>query len=203
MKRILCVGVLLVILTCGSSLAKGAVGSAFGCLTTGRSLSKGAGLAGLAVGIGMEGDSRNSLAGSIHYGMYEYIEVSGRLGLADADDVRLAVYGDLKYQFLDAGPELDDPFDLAVGPFFEYLDDVFQLGVQAIGSQLYQVKNGQTLEPYGRFNIRMESFNSNSNLEIGVNTGLRWGITPNMSLFGELQFDGNDGLFIGLKESIF
>lgn len=203
MKRILYVSVLLIILTSESSLAKGAVGSAFGCLTTGRSLSKGAGLAGLAVGIGLEGDSRNSLAGSIHYGMYEFIEVSGRLGLADADDVRLAVYGDLKYQFLDAGPELDDPLDLAVGPFFEYLNDVFQFGVQAIGSQLYHIKEGQTLEPYGRFNIRMESFKSDSNMEIGINAGLRWGITSNISLFGELQFDGNDGLFIGLKDSIF
>jgi len=203
MKRILCACALLIVIAAGSGQARDAVGSSFGALTTGRSLSKGAGLAGLGVGIGLEDYRRNSVVGSIHYGLYEFIEVSGRVGLADADEVRLALYGDMKYQLLDAGPELNDPFDLAVGPFFEYLDDVYQLGVQAIGSQLFNLKGGQTLEPYGRFNVRIESFESDSNLEIGVNAGLRWGVTGSISLFGEIQMDGNDGLFIGIKDSIF
>jgi hypothetical protein len=186
-----------------SAQARDAAGSSFGALTTGRSLMKGSGLAGLGVGIGMDSPRRNAFVGSLHYGLFDYIEVSGRAGLTDDDEVRLTFYGDFKYQLLDGGTQLNDPLDLAFGGFFEYRENVYQLGVQAIGSRLFKLQRMQTLEPYARFNVRVEGFRSGSNIEVGVNAGLRWGITRNISLFGELQLDGNDGVFIGLKDSIF
>ena len=204
MKRISLVLVMIIVMGSVSAVqARNAVGSSFGAMTTGRALMKGSALAGLGIGIGLEDPRRNAFVGSIHYGLYEYTEVSGRMGLTDADDVRLTFYGDFKYQLLDGGAELNDPLDLSLGGFGEYMDDVYQLGVHVIGSRLYSLQGMQTLEPYGRFNVRIESYASDSNIEVGLQAGLRWGITRNISLFGELQFDGNDGLFIGLKDSIF
>jgi hypothetical protein len=40
---------------------------------------------------------------------------------------------------------------------------------------------------------------SESNLEVGLNGGVRWGLTETVSLFGEFQLDGNDGVFFGLN----
>ncbi len=204
MKRISLVLVMMVMaVSFSTAQARNAIGSSFGAMTTGRSLMKGSALAGLGIGIGLEDPRRNAFVGSIHYGLYEYTEVSGRVGLTDADDVSLTFYGDFKYQLLDGGAELNDPLDLAFGGFGEYMDNVYQIGVHAIGSRLYSLKGMQTLEPYGRFNVRVEKFGSESNIEVGLQAGLRWGITRNISLFGELQLDGNDGLFLGLKDSIF
>ena len=206
MKRIsalLSLALLALLLITPTTDARDAVGSSFGCFSTGRSLMKGTGLAGLGVGIGLGDNQRNTVVGSIHYGLYEYIEISGRAGLADADDVRLTFYGDFKYQFMDGGPELNDPFDLAIGGFFEYIKDVTQVGAQAMISKLYLMDRMQSLEPYARINVRVENVNSDSDIQFGLNGGLRWGVTRNISLFGELQLDGNDGLFLGLKDSIF
>jgi len=43
---------------------------------------------------------------------------------------------------------------------------------------------------------------SDSNLEIGITAGVQWIWTPNVSLFGEVQIDGNDGLFLGVDFGI-
>jgi hypothetical protein len=203
MKRLITILAVLTLAITGASNARGAVGSSFGNLTTGRSLDKRKGMAQLGVGIGLGDDQRNSVAGGLSYGLFEYTEARLRLGLADADKERVTVGGDFKYQFMDAGPTLRDPFDLSTGLFFEYIEDVFQVGAQVVGSRSFLLGRMQILEPYARFNVRMEHFNSDSHIEFGLNPGVRWGITPNISLFGEFQFDGNEAFFIGLQDSVF
>ncbi len=203
MKRSISIITVLVLTIATAGSAGAAVGSSFGALSSGRTLERRAGMAQLGVGIGIGNDHRNSLTGALSYGLFEFTEARLRLGLADADKVRVTLGGDFKYQFMDAGPALDDPFDLSTGLFFEYIKDVFQVGGQVIASRTFLRGRMQALEPYARFNVRMEHFNSDSHIEFGLNAGLRWGITPNISLFGELQIDGNEALFIGLQDSIF
>lgn len=203
MKRTINIAAIIVLSCAGALSARGAVGSSFGCLTTGRSLERRAGMAQLGVGIGLGSGHRNSVSGALRYGIFEFTEARLRLGLADADKVRVTIGGDFKYQLMDAGPALRDPIDLSAGLFFEYIEDVFQVGGQAIASRPFLLGRMQVLEPYGRFNVRMEHANSDSHIEFGLNAGLRWGITPNISLFGELQLDGNEALFIGLQDSVF
>lgn len=203
MKRSITIITIFVLSCIGAASAREGIGSSFGNLTTGRALDKRAGMAQLGVGIGIGNDHRNSFTGSLSYGLFEFTEARLRFGLADADKVRVVIGGDFKYQFMDAGPALGDPFDLSTGLFFEYIEDIFQVGGQAIASRPYLVGRMQALEPYARFNVRLEHFNSDSHIEFGLNAGVRWGITPNISLFGEIQIDGNEALFIGLQDSIF
>ncbi|MFQ5499995.1 MAG: hypothetical protein ACE5FH_10020 [Candidatus Zixiibacteriota bacterium] len=43
---------------------------------------------------------------------------------------------------------------------------------------------------------------SRSNLEFGLNGGVAWNVSRNLTLFGEFQLDGNDGIFFGLDFDI-
>ena len=116
------------------------------------------------------------------------------------------------------------PFDLAVGPFVEWFKveagnttasstvTASQLGVQVVGSYPVQLKGGSSIAPYGRLNVRNEwiSFSSTtpglptvsgseSQLAVGVNGGLSWRPRASaVALFGEIQIDGNNGVFFGL-----
>ncbi len=111
------------------------------------------------------------------------------------------------------------PFDLSIGVMTEYLSidkktaplttssfSVFQFGGFLLGSQSFVTKSGKMITPYGRFNIRLEDTNfennggkvSNSDIEIGFNTGVSYQFTNTMNIYGEFQVDGNDGLFIGV-----
>ncbi len=110
------------------------------------------------------------------------------------------------------------PFDLSIGVMTEYLSidnkigaftynaSVFQFGGFLLGSHSFVTKGGKLITPYGRFNIRLEDTNfensggkvSNSDIEIGLNTGVSYQFTNTMNLYGEFQMDGNDGLFIGV-----
>lgn len=117
------------------------------------------------------------------------------------------------------------PFDLAIGPFAEWFRadfragvmsgnmDATQLGVQVVGSYpvLMDNGNGGILSPYARVNARSEWVSVNasgagttindgdSHLAAGLNTGMAWRphASP-VSMYGELQFDGNNGVFFGL-----
>jgi hypothetical protein len=120
------------------------------------------------------------------------------------------------------------PFDMSLGGFFEWtsLDaqvqgtslmsmSVFQIGAAMSGSHTIQFSNGGTLAPYGRVNLRYEHMNaelgggtvfavdvSDSHLAMGLNGGVAWGPSRNILLFGELQVDGNDGIFFGIDYSL-
>ena len=110
------------------------------------------------------------------------------------------------------------PFDLSIGVMTEYLSidtkigittyssSVFQFGGFLLGSHSFVTNGGKMITPYGRFNVRYEDTNfddlsgknSNSNIEIGLSTGVSYQFTNTMNIYGELQMDGNDGLFVGI-----
>ncbi len=115
------------------------------------------------------------------------------------------------------------PFDLSIGVMTEYLsierdavisnvpttisESVFQFGGFLLASQSFVTKSGKLITPYGRLNVRLEDTkskpaggisDSNSDIEIGFNTGVSYQFTNTMNIYGEFQMDGNNGLFIGV-----
>jgi hypothetical protein len=202
-----------------SACSIGASGSAFGTLTTASPM--GRGRASFGAGIGLA--DATSFSGVLSYGLSQYMDGRVKLGLVDADggDTKFALGADIKWQFWNIGPETDHPFDFAAGGFLEYTSfdfwSVFQLGGRLIASYPIHLEKGGPLVPYGAINARIESVSfdgvtgavgtigsdgSDSNLEVGLTAGVQWNWTPNVSIFGELQFDGNDGLFLGVDFGI-
>jgi len=122
------------------------------------------------------------------------------------------------------GPAGSAPFDLAVGPLLEWFkvdfennptfesQSVLQLGLAATGSFPVRLNKGGDLTPYGRLDARIEWVSMNaaagaapagdqddSQLALGLNLGVAWRpARSSVVLYGELQLDGNDGLFLGL-----
>lgn len=191
-----------------------ALGTAFGTLTTAQTIGQGQG----ALGMGVGAADMNSFFGFFAYGMSASSEGRLKLGIADANKVDAKVtFGlDFHHQMLDADATRQDPLDLAVGGFMEYVDfdglSVFQVGADLLGSHPIDLSNNTTLTPYGRFNVRLERYksestnnagqkvsSSESELKFGLSLGACWDMTQDFGLYGEFQFDGNDGLFIGLR----
>ncbi|MDH4156695.1 MAG: queuine tRNA-ribosyltransferase family protein [candidate division Zixibacteria bacterium] len=185
-----------------------AIGSAFGCMTTARTQGMGAGSFGAGVGIA----DATSVMGSFNYGLSRYTDGRLKLGFIDSDasnDMELVFGADFKWQIWDLTGMTKHPFDMAIGAFFEYVDfggaSVLELGGQCIGSHSFDMKNGRALTPYGRFNLRMERYSidfkgesdSKSELKFGINAGVAYQVTNSIDVYGELQLDGNDGLFVG------
>ncbi|RME21163.1 MAG: hypothetical protein D6800_12375 [Candidatus Zixiibacteriota bacterium] len=215
MKRVYVFLTVLLLLGVGSVRAE-AIGSAFGTITTAKAI--GQGKVGTSVVVGIA--DATSVYGSLTYGMSKYWDGRIRLGLYDPGgnaDVRFTVGGDFKWQFWNVGMSNAYPMDFALGGFFEFVDfgnaSATQIGGQFIVSRDIQLTRGGTLTPYGRFNTRIEILsidvppgstidNTDSNLEIGVNGGVKWQFTSSVAFFGEFQFDGNDGIFLGVDFDI-
>lgn len=190
-----------------------ALGTAFGTLSTAQTIGQGQG----ALGLGVGAADMNSFFGFFAYGMSASSEGRLKLGITDNEGVDAKVtFGlDFHHQMLDADITRQDPLDLAVGGFMEYVDfdglSVFQVGADLIGSHPVDLSNNTTLTPYGRFNVRLERYKaeftvngqniseSESELKFGLSLGACWDMTPDFGLYGEFQFDGNDGLFLGLR----
>jgi hypothetical protein len=208
MKKIIYVLIIGIACVAAQVSAAGAMGSAFGCLTTATTLGQGRGNFGGGVGIA----DATSAFGSFTYGLSKYTDGRLRLGLYDRDNgTKLALGGDFKWQFWNVAPGRREPLDMSLGGFFEYTDaglgSVFEFGGQVIGSYPIAVGSGGTLSPYGRFNVRLESWSpdigsSKTNLELGVNGGVAWSVSKAITFFGEFQIDGNDGVFLGIDFNV-
>jgi hypothetical protein len=221
MKRIFIGALLCAFLMVTSASAIDAVGSVFGNLSTANAL--GQGKADFTAGVGLA--DATSFFGMFNYGLSKYMNGRLKLGLSDPGDgadTKIVFGADLLWQIWDFVPTGPDPqgggrypFDMAVGGIFEYADygqlSVLELGGFALGSYPVRMQNGSTLAPYGRLNLRLESvsydipgvnIDGDSNLEFGINGGLKWQITNATSVFGEFQFDGNDGVFFGLNFNV-
>ncbi|PWB76398.1 hypothetical protein C3F09_00055 [candidate division GN15 bacterium] len=184
-----------------------AFGSAFGCLTTASAIGQGRGMLGGGVGIA----DATSAFGTFTYGLSKFTDGRLRFGFIDYDEARVAFGADFKWQFWQVGQGRREPMDMAVGGFFEYEDvyggSIFQFGGQLFGSYPINLNRGGTLSPYGRFNIRMETLSgtyggSNTELKFGFNGGVEWKATRDVAFYGEFQFDGNDGLFLGINFNV-
>ena len=214
MKKVTIFAVLLILVS--TSVFAGSVGSSFGTLTTARTMSMGKGAFSVGAGIA----DYTSVLGSFTYGLSTYTDGRIKFALVDPgkqdDDIHLAFGADFKYHFMSVNNgediENNNPFDLAFGGMFEYLDvdrnSVMQIGAKLIASYPFILNNGKTLSAYGAFNSHLESISydtplpngddSDSNIEFGFNFGIDWQITKSMSFLAEFQLDGNDGLFLGL-----
>lgn len=194
-----------VLLTAGVTYGDDALGSAFGTLSKAQVIGAGAGDVGLAVGIA----DMNSFVGSFAYGMSSSTEGRIKLGIADNDpaDAELTFGMDFHYQMMDFDPAVQsDPLDMSVGGFLEYVDfdhwSIFQIGADLLGSYPFRMDNNTTLSPYGRFNVRLESYSnggSDTKLKFGLSMGACWDLSADFGAYGEFQFDGNDGLFMGIR----
>jgi hypothetical protein len=200
------------------------IGSAMGSMTTAQSTGRGQTSMGGTVGF----TDYTTFAGTIAYGVGDHTDMRLRVGVADEEffDMAFVVGGDMKVQIWDtasATTASSHPFDMALGPFVEWTKwnaegdgstaslSVLQMGGQITGSKTYQMDNGTTWTPYGQLNLRWERWNvdfdsalgggsaDDSHLAAGMHAGVAWGVSRAVSLFGELQIDGNDGLFMGLN----
>jgi hypothetical protein len=211
MRKILVAAFLVMGLGISTVEAGTAAGSNFGCLTTAQT--QGMGKASLIPALGLA-DNATSVVGILSYGLSEFTDGRVKLALVDAkgpSDLKVAFGADFKWQFWNMKGVTAPPFDMAFGGLFEYIDygasSLLQLGGMVIGSYPVEMANGNTLTPYGRFNLRverlsMDKFGSDSDLEFGLNGGVAWAISNTMKLYGEFQLDGNDGVFFGLDFNI-
>ncbi len=212
MKKLLLLVALVTALFASQVLASG-VGSAFGTMTTASAMGQGKANFGAGVGIA----DATSVFSTLEYGLSRYTDGRIKLGLYDADDdLKFTIGADLKWQFWDINQGRREPFDMAFGGFFEYLDidqfSVFQFGAMAIGSYPFAMRNGSTLSPYAKLNVRLESLSwddappgfddSESDIRFGLNGGVAWQATSVICIFGEFQIDGNDGVFLGMNFNI-
>ena len=201
-------------------------GSTFGALTTAQAVGRGETFLGGRVGVA----EATSIVGSLTRGLSDIADGRFKAGFIDDElfKTELILGADLKWQVwnvLNVAPDAETrpPFDLAIGPFVEWVsfdfDDnlilesqtVFQIGGQVVGSYPFHLQNGALVSPYGRLNVRHESLStetapgiddsfaiSDSHLALGFNGGVAWrprGTTT--LLYAEIQIDGNDGLFLG------
>lgn len=203
---------LTVILLSPALYADESAGLLTGSLSTAQTVGFGNGQIGGFAGFG---DEFTTLFGAITYGFSDYTEGRFKLGFSDPDipdgDPELAIGADFKYQFMDVNSRTrKQPLDMAFGFLFEWVDiegfSLIQLGGFLTGSYPFKLSSGSTLSPYGRINIRMERVSngdSESDFEGGFNMGVKFDLSPSVALFGELQIDGNTGLFTGLDFKAF
>lgn len=195
----------------GGSVSADGVGSAFGALTTART--QGQGRIDLGIGAGIA--DATTVFATLEFGLSQYTDFRGKLGLYDDDfdDVDFAVGADLKWQFWDMAQGRREPFDMSFGAMFEYIKpeyaSVIEIGGFVIGSYPFVLENAGTLSPYARFNVRLESVSwdddfpghddSDTDIRFGINGGAAWEASDFITIFGEFQIDGNDGVFLGVN----
>ncbi len=214
-KLILVTGLVLVALAGSSVMAD--VGSAFGTQATAQSLGHRVGFFGLGVGIA----DYTSVVGNFDYGLSKYTTGRLKLGFTDSGDnadMALSMGAEVRWQIWQAGGVNKRPVDLSVGPMIEYFKissrvqsistdvSVFQFGGFVLGSHGFMTSGGKLITPYAKFNVRNENVKvevqnvsaSQSDLRVGLGTGVSYQMSNTMNLYGELQFDGNNGFFMGV-----
>ena len=217
MKKLILLTVFLLVAMAGSSVMAD-VGSAFGTQATAQSIGQRVGYFGLGVGVA----DFTSVVGTFDYGLSKY--TTGRLKLGFTDDgdntdMALALGAEVRWQLWQAGGVNNRPVDLAIGPMIEYFKfswdvgtanadlSVFQFGGFVMGSHGFVTSGGNVVTPYAKLNVRLEDTKvsitgfpdaSESDLRVGLGTGVAYQLTNTMNLYGEFQFDGNNGFFAGV-----
>jgi hypothetical protein len=172
-----------------------------------------------------------AVVGSCRYGFGSYTEGRFRLGLIDQDgpetDPHLILGVDVKYALWDygatgsgksaPGTQYENPIDLSLGFFAEYAtlesSRILGLGGGVITSRPFPLGNRSTIEPYGRFNIRYENtelrrdtpfgFKKGDDLEVGLNIGALFAVTPLVDFTAEIQIDEQVAFMLGIDIAAF
>ncbi|MCP4568170.1 MAG: hypothetical protein GY841_11385 [FCB group bacterium] len=166
-------------------------------------------------------DGATAVVGSVRYGFSEYIEGRGRFGFIDPDggDMSIIFGADFKYQLWGYN-QPDYPFDLALGGFLEYADlshsSLLGVGGSVIGSLPLAMKNNHSIEPYARFNLRMQRVSvddftvttglgtetvkggSDSELKLGLNVGAVFSVIDLVDFTAEIQIDDDTAFLLGI-----
>lgn len=206
--------VALLVLCPASVLVGNAYGQATGNLTTADATGFGVGYVGGFAGLG---DDATSIFGTITYGFSDYTDGRLKFGFSDADgpnaDPEILFGIDFKYEFMDYYDKNGkQPMDMALGGFLEFVNfqggSVWEFGGNYIASIPYRFKSGRKLIPYGRANLRLEQVSidnadNKSDFKFGLNLGVKYELTTEMNVYGELQLDNNTGLFLGLDVRMF
>ena len=214
-KRFYRIVIVTMLVLCPVSVFAGdAAGLATGNLTTADVCGFGVGYIGGFVGLG---DDATTIFGSVTYGFSEYTDGRFKFGFSDADrrdaDPEILMGFDFKYEFMDYYDKIgSQPMDMAFGGFLEYVNyqgaSVWEFGGNYIASIPYRFESGRKLIPYGRANLRLEQIsienaNDQSDFRFGLNLGVKYELTTEMNVYGELQIDGITGLFLGLDVRAF
>ncbi len=215
MKRTCIIATVLLAIVFAIPGSQATAGTAFGALSTAQPIGQGVGDFGVGLGLG----DATTFMGMFTYGMSKYTNGRLKLGLFDSDgsDAKFVFGADFAWQLFAANKEKNRPVDFSLGGLFEYADldhaSIMQIGGFGTAAYPITMKNGQQLTPYARLNLRIERVSwdypansilddSESNLELGFNGGVKWQATSTMSFFGEFQLDGNDGLFLGMNLNV-
>ena len=204
MKKTLLIMTVILIFTFAQGSAN-SFGSGFGSFATANT--NGDGVSKILGGVGLA--DANTVFGILSYGLSDHTDGRIKFGIIDdnADNTEIMFGADFIYNLISTEELNNGPFDMGLGGFFEYYDfnnaSIWQFGGQFIGSYPLILSNESRFVPYGRVNVRVESLNSDvvddSNIEVGFNAGVEWEATKDINLFGEFQFDGNDGLYLGIQ----
>ncbi len=212
MKKVLLSVMVLGLLAGTHAVAKNAVGSAFGTVSTAHGIGMGNASFQGVIGIA----DATTVSGAFRYGFSDYLDGRLKLGLYDGDEDAEIVFGaDMTFQVWTVSQQSRNPIELAFGGMFEFVSPgdatIWQLGGYSIGSYPFLLNNGMTLSPYGRLNIRVENYSidypddfplddaDDSELEFGFNGGAMLRINETINAYGEFQIDGNDGVFFGIE----
>ena len=211
-KALLIGAVMLIALGASPAFGESGFGSFFGCLTTAKPIGMGHGSFQGSVGIA----DLTSFAGGFRYGFSDYTQGRIQIGMADADgaDASLIIGADFLYQFWNVDPKAEEnshPFDMGFQGIFEYGDfdyvSALLFGGGLVGSYPFVMKNGSTLTPYARVNIRLEKLSydydipgiDDNSIEFGLNGGVHYQFTQSLGGYAEFQVGGNDGLLLGIE----
>jgi len=224
MKKLTFLATLLAVALAGSSVM-GDVGSAFGTQATAQSVGHRVGYFGVGVGIAdftsvigtFDYGLSRFTTGRLKLGFTDD---------GDNADMALSMGAELRWQLWRAGVGTTQnknatqrPIDLAIGPMIEYFKigstvqaisydlSVFQFGGFVLGSHGFMTSGGKLITPYAKLNVRVEDTKlsitglpdvSESDLRVGLGTGVAYQFSNTMNFYGELQFDGNNGFFMGV-----
>ncbi len=166
-------------------------------------------------------DDAVAIVGSVRYGLSQYTEGRFRLGLLDPDgkdaDPGVIVGADIKYLLWEyikpsgtdstGTTEYNNPFDLSLGGAVEYAKmdygGILGIGGSFIASAPYKLRNRSVIEPYARLNIRFEHVqldkqDDESDIEIGLNLGALFSVTPLIDFTAEFQLDDQNAFMLGV-----
>lgn len=204
MKNVLLITTVILIFTFAQGSAD-SFGSGFGLFATANT--NGDGVSKILGGVGLA--DANSVFGIYSYGLSSHTDGRLKFGVIDdnADNTEIMIGADIIYNIISTEELNNGPFDMGVGGFFEYYEfnafTIWQFGGQFIGSYPLILSNQSRFVPYGKVDVRVESVSSDlvddSNIEVGFNAGAEWEATKDINLFGEFQFSGNDGLYLGIQ----
>jgi len=147
-------------------------------------------------------DHVRTIVGGYRYGIGGYTDAGFRLGYVDYDsgDDGFVLGGDMRYQLMEV--RIQDPLDLSVGGLFETVLGIgssnFSLGGFAVGSRAIALTKTKNLWPYGRLIMRWDHVPHHNEINIGLNAGASFEISPTTRVCGEFQFDDQFGFIIGL-----